>query len=209
MSLWLLSVIIDKIKKKLKKGRDDITKKTGTRDSMQVVANGIVPAIFALLYFISGSYVFIIAYVTSLAECFADTAGSGFGMLSKGAFDVFKMKRVKVGMSGGMSVIGTLSSLSSAFLISAIALPFGVIDLKTWILCAICGFFGSVVDSALGSLVQAKYRCPICNALTEREIHCESKTELVSGIGFVGNDAVNLISSVISAILSMLVFCAL
>ena len=209
LSFLLLSVLIDKIKKKLRGGSDDITKKTGARDSVQVVANGIVPVIFALLYLITGSCIFLIAYITALSECFADTAASGFGMLSKSAFDVFKMKKVNVGMSGGMSLIGTASSLSAAFILSSIALPFGVIDLNTWCLCALCAFLGAIVDSALGSLVQAKYRCRVCFKITEKEQHCERYTERIAGIGFINNDAVNFISTLVASVVSMIVFCVL
>ena len=209
LSFLLLSVLIDKIKKKLKKSGDDITKKTGARDSIQVVANGIIPAAFALLYFITGSYVCIIAYVTALAECFADTAASGFGMLSKRAFDVFKMKKVEVGMSGGMSAVGTLSSLAAALLLSAIAIPFGAIDAKIWLLCSACAFLGAIVDSALGSLLQAKYKCQRCAKLTEKEIHCNTKTELLSGVSFIDNDAVNLISTIAASVIAMIGFLAI
>ena len=206
LSFLLLSVVIDKVKKKLKKGSDDITKKTGARDSVQVVANGIIPSVFALLYLVFGNFVFVIGYVTSLAECFADTAASGFGMLSRKAFDPFRMKRVESGISGGMSVLGTLSSLCAAFMISAIAIPFGALDLKLWVVCAVGGFIGALVDSALGSLVQAKYRCSVCMKITEKDSHCGKKTDFVSGIKQINNDTVNLISCVLGSLVSIIVF---
>ncbi len=207
LSFLLLSVAIDKIKKSAKKRRDEVTKKSGARDSVQVVANGVIPAIFAILFLFTNNYVFVVGYVTALAECFADTAGSGFGALSKRAFDVFKMKSVEVGISGGMSPLGTVSSLLSATLISAIALPFGIIDYKVCIICAVCGFVGSVFDSALGSIAQAKYKCVKCSAITEKEHHCECETILISGIKQIDNDAVNFISCAFASLISMLVFC--
>lgn len=207
LAFLLFSVLIDKIKRKLRKIYDDITKKSGARDSVQVIANGLVPASFALLYLVTGSYVFVIAYCTALAECFADTVASGLGMISKKAFDPFRMKRVEVGISGGMSVIGTIASLVFAFDFLTIALIFKALTVKLWIICALCAFLGALFDSMLGSLLQAKYRCTKCSAITEKEMHCDNETELVCGLRWLNNDAVNLSSCIFASLLSMLVFC--
>lgn len=206
LSFLLLSVLIDKIKRILKKQNDCITKRSGTRDSIQVVANGIIPAIFALLYLIFGQSVFVLAYCTALAECFADTTASGFGMLSKKAFDPFRMKRVEVGISGGMSVFGTLSSLVFSFAFLLIPRAFGVLNWNQWLLCALCAFLGALIDSMLGSLVQSKYKCKSCQLVTEKEMHCGEKTELISGIKWMNNDTVNLSSCVIASLFAVVLF---
>ncbi|MBE6534546.1 MAG: DUF92 domain-containing protein [Ruminococcaceae bacterium] len=206
LSFLLLSVLVDKIKKKFKKKKDEVTRKSGARDSVQVVANGIIPAIFAILYLITGKYIFIIAYCTALTECFADTVASGFGMLSRRAFDPFRMKRVEVGISGGMSFLGTFSSLIFAFLFSLIPLAFGILSIELCVFCAACAFFGAVIDSMLGSLLQAKYKCEKCSIITEKDLHCDSKTTLISGIKWINNDAVNLISCIFASILSIFLF---
>lgn len=206
LAFLLLSVLVDKIKKKFKKQNDEVTKKTGARDSVQVVANGIVPAFFALLHLITGEFVFILAYCTALAECFADTVASGVGMLSKNAFDPFRMKKVKVGISGGMSPLGTVSSLVLAFAFLMIPLAFSAMPFELCVLCALCAFLGAVIDSMIGSLLQAKYKCTKCSSITEKEEHCGVKTELCSGIKWLNNDAVNFVSCILASALSIIVF---
>lgn len=206
LSFLIFSVLIDKFKKSFKKQKDDITKKTGARDSAQVIANGIIPVIFAICYLFTREFIFVLAYSTALAECFADTVASGIGMLSKRAFDPFRMRRVKVGMSGGMSILGTFGSLIFAFAFLMIPLAFYEMPFELCVLCALFAFAGAVADSMIGSLLQAKYKCPKCSYITEKEEHCGVETELYSGVKWLNNDAVNLISCVFASLLSIFVY---
>lgn len=206
LSFLLLSVLIDKIKKRLKKQDDKITKRGEERDSVQVFANGFIPAVFAIIYLLTGNFVFILAYNAALAECFSDTAASGIGALSKTAYDPFRRKKLTVGLSGGMSILGTLASLLAPFVFLSISLSLGMIDVKWWLILSAIAFTGSVFDSALGSLFQAKYQCKVCSSVTEREEHCNEKTEIVSGFRVMTNDVVNLLSVMFTSLLSILVY---
>ncbi len=198
------SVIIDKIKDR--KAKDDgISKKGDCRDAMQVIANGLVPMISAILFAITQNKIFIAAYVASLSEAFADTAASGFGVFSKSTFDIVKFKRCEKGISGGVSLVGTISALAVSFVIPLLAYAFSLVDLLSLFVCVLAAFFGVLVDSMLGSLIQVKYKCIVCGKITEREEHCCEKTEKISGIPFFDNDAVNLTSGTISAVLACLV----
>lgn len=205
LSFLALSIVIDKIKK-LKKKSDTITKKGDCRDEIQVIANGLIPMVMALLYSSTGNHAFIVGYIAALAEAFGDTAGSGFGVFSRGTFDVFKMKKCECGISGGMSVVGTLSSLVGAILFSLIALAFGVADIFIVIIAAGAAFLGTVFDSFLGSVFQIKYRCKTCGMLVEREEHCGKRTVRESGFSFFDNDVVNLFSGAFAAILAALIY---
>ena len=52
---------------------------------------------------------------------------------------------------------------------------------------------GTVSDSFLGATLQGIFRCPSCENLTERRIHCgEHETVLHSGSRYVNNDLVNV-----------------
>lgn len=199
------SVIIDKLKKRAKRV-DSVAKKGDCRDAVQVTANGLIPMLMAIMYAITHSTAFIVGYVAALAEAFADTAASGIGMYSKNVFDIFKMKRTKHGLSGGMSVIGTAASLVGAFVISFVSLIFDVIAWRFLIIAALCGFAGSVFDSFLGSLFQVKYKCSKCNEITEKTEHCGQATAKVSGFYFFDNDVVNLLSGLFSAVLGALFY---
>ncbi len=196
------SVLIDKIKKK-KQSDDGITKRGECRDSIQVIANGIIPMIMAILYATSFDTVFIVAYVAAVSEAFADTAASGLGVYSKSTFDLFKWRKCEKGISGGMSVVGTLASLLASFVIPAVALAFGMINLPMMLLASALAFLGVLFDSMLGSYFQVKYKCKLCGKVTEREVHCETKTDKHSGFVFFDNDVVNLFSGIFSALLAV------
>ena len=149
------SVAVDKIKEK-RKIKDEITQKGDCRDVIQVVANGLVPLVMAILYSITLNKAFIIGYVAALAEAFADTCASGIGAFSNSTFDIFKMKKTEKGLSGGMSICGTAASLFGAITISFIGFLFDGQDYKFLIIASIAAFLGAVFDSLLGSLLQVK-----------------------------------------------------
>ena len=193
------SVLIDKIKK-IRQTDDGITKRGDCRDAVQVVANGIVPMFFAIFTALYQHPAFLVGYIAALSEAFADTAASGFGVFSRKTFDLFKWRPAEKGMSGGVSLIGTASALFASFVIPALALLFDIINWQLFLIASAVAFLGVVVDSLLGSLVQVKYRCKACGKLTEREWHCEKKTDKVSGFEFFDNDVVNLLSGAFAAI---------
>lgn len=203
-------IMVDKIKKQYKKSKQNdktvIEKRGDCRDHVQVLANGSVAAVCSVLYLITGKEVFVIAFVASLAEALADTAASGIGILHGRAFDLFRMRLCEPGVSGGMSVLGTVSSAIAALLISAISLLFDGIGIITALLIAISAILGATFDSLLGSLVQVKYRCRKCLQIVEREEHCGQATEKHSGIRFVNNDVVNLLGTLFSAILAAIIY---
>ena len=194
------SVIIDKIKRHAKKD-DGIVKKGDCRDGIQVIANGLVPMMMALFYSLTYNEIFVFAYVAALAEAFADTAASGIGAFSSSVFDIFKMKRTKPGLSGGVSVIGTVAAFIAPFFISLIAFLFGVVGIEYFVLISVAAFIGVMVDSMLGSLLQIKLKCPVCGEITEREVHCKKLCKRYSGFAFFDNDIVNLFSGAFAAIL--------
>lgn len=200
-----LSVVIDKLKKIKTHGIDDISKRGDRRDEVQVIANGIVPAVMALCFVITGKPIFIVGYTATLAEAFADTAASGFGAFSNSAYDIFRFKKVAKGLSGGVSLIGTLSSLIAAIAFPFIAMAFGVLNLKFVFVSGFCAFAGAVFDSFLGSLCQAKYECERCGVVTEREVHCECKTKRISGLKVLDNDLVNVLSAVFAGVLAIII----
>ena len=205
LSFLLLSVLIDKIKKRFKQA-DDISAKGDNRDEVQVIANGAISVAMALLFLLSGEKLFVIGYCAALAECFADTCASGIGMSASSAFDLFKMRRVPKGLSGGMSWQGTVASLIAPFVFSLIPLAFGIIGISDLLIVALTAFIGAVFDSMLGSLLQAKFKCTECSGITEKHIHCNVPTEHVSGLKLINNDVVNVLSSAFAAVIAMVLF---
>ncbi|MBR7117452.1 MAG: DUF92 domain-containing protein [Clostridia bacterium] len=202
-SFFALGIIFDKIKNISKKMSGEIEEEKSAkgecRDHFQVLANGLIPALCALLFAISKDYVFMVGYVAALAEALSDTAASAIGASSDKTFDLFKFRKCERGMSGGMSVIGTLASALGAALIGSIAIMMGVLDLKLTTIAVGSAFLGAVFDSFLGSVFQVKYRCSVCGKLTERTEHCKAPTQHLSGLKLVDNDVVNLLSGLFAA----------
>ena len=203
LAFLLLSVVVDKVKNHARKSSESVEQKQGTRDGMQVLANGIIPVIMALLYLFTNSFVFVVAYCAALGEAFSDTCASGFGSLSGSSYDILRRREIPIGLSGGVSIIGTVASFAAPFVLLSIPLAFDMIELKVWAMCSVSSFLGSVFDSVLGSLVQVKFKCKVCGAITEKRLHCSAETEYLSGIACIDNDAVNLISTLFSAVLSI------
>ena len=172
---------------------------------MQVLVNSLVAAICAMAYVFTDDRIFVIGFVAALAEAFADTVASGIGVLRGKAFDIFRMKPCTPGLSGGMSVVGTSASLIGALIISLIAFAFGKISIVEIAIITVAAFLGGIFDSLLGSLVQVKYKCSICETITEREEHCGQSTTKYRGIFFVNNDTVNLFGTIFAAALAILV----
>jgi len=201
------SILIDKIKKNVKKSKRIAEGVKGDeRDYMQVLANGLMPMACAALFIFTHKNIFVFAYTVAIAEAFADTAASGFGVFAKKTFDLFRFRPCTNGLSGGMSVIGTLSSLVASIFICFIAFLFGAIRLELFLIGSLIAFLGGVFDSLLGSLLQVKYKCQKCGEITEKPTHCGIKTVKYTGFEIVDNDIVNISSGFFATILAILVY---
>ena len=116
---------------------------------------------------------------------------------------------METGLSGGMSLAGTLSALLFSLLIGLYAVRAAHLAWPHALIVAAFVFLQSILDSAMGSLVQVKYRCPVCGAVTEKKRHCDTETEYHSGVKSIDNNAVNLISSVIITALAAAFYAAI
>jgi uncharacterized membrane protein len=62
-------------------------------------------------------------------------------------------------------------------------------------------------DSLLGATVQAQFYCHSCRKGTEQRTHrCGTKTIRSSGLDFVDNDVVNMLSSVFGGVAAAVLF---
>ncbi len=205
VSFFLGSIIVDKIKKIAKK-RDE-AKKGDRRDLIQVIANGFVGTVMAVCFVFSrGNIAFAVGFVAAFAEAFGDTVASGIGAFAKTVYDPFRLRKTENGLSGGMSVIGTLASLLGCFVIGFIAFfvsggSFGLFEV---VIVGVCAFLGVVFDSFLGSLFQVKYICNTCGTVTEKTVHCDRETTKSSGFTPIDNDVVNFSSGIFTATLAVI-----
>lgn len=207
------SIFADKLKIVFIKSRahgDDFehpkASKTECRGIKQVIANGLVPGVCAVMYFLTAEKVWLVCYVSGVAEALSDTVASCFGALANVTFDIFKLKKCEKGLSGGMSAYGTLSSLVFSALISTLGFCFKDFTIADYLIALICGFVGSIIDSFLGSVFQGKFCCQECGKLVEKKIHCGKAAKRVCGVSFIDNNTVNLLSNALSVCLCFLVF---
>lgn len=186
----------------------DIHKKGGTRDWAQVVANGGIAAVSALLFGLTGTPYALVLFGAALAASTADTWASEAGILSsKDPVSIITFRRVRPGMSGGVSILGSLSSMLGSILVALLwYVSYAVPSDSTYILLAsvvaVSGILGSLVDSILGATLQGHYWDPVKQMITEKERDKDgNKLELCRGIRWIDNDVVNLVSNVISVLL--------
>lgn len=188
-----------------------LRRKSGRRDAARVLCNVGVASVMILIYGITGKSGssqprFLLAYAAVMAESLSDSLASKLGPLGKGAtVDLCSLKQVEVGLSGGVSGAGSAAAAFGALLIAGLSLLFPGARGKEALLVAVIGFAGCMFDSVLGSLVQVKYRCPVCGKMTERDRHCGVPGIVYKGVCVINNDAVNLLSNCFASILAILI----
>ena len=206
MLFFLSCNVVGKISKRLRKGKTEIAEKKGhRRDVMQVVANGLMTTIAALLWFFTSKTVALIMFGAAVAEATSDTFAGEVGRLSKsGPVSIRNFRPVPVGMSGGVTFLGMVGAfLSSAMIAFCWYIWFQGVSIYAAVLVCLMGFAGAVLDSYLGASVQAHYVDPDTGMLTENDEKDGRKLELAQGIRWVDNDMVNLMSNVFSSVFAL------
>ena len=178
--------------------------KTGARDAAQVLANGGIAALCALLaHLVAPRYG--LAFAGAFAAATADTWGTEIGTLVRRApRSILTFKPIATGLSGGVTLAGTLAEVAGAAFIAAIAATTTGSGMRGFAIVAIAGTFGAVVDSLLGASVQALRWCPQCRRATEREPHvCGANTSPLRGLSWFRNDAVNAAATLVGAVTAL------
>ena len=199
IAVFLFFFLSASVLSRISDSRNMVAEKTGKRDMMQVIANGVPCCLMLVLYALTGDVVFIGAFSAALAEAEADTAASSIGILSrKPPLSIITFTPVPPGLSGGVSVLGTVSSLAFSFLIAVLNMGTFGSDLPTLLMIAASGFLGSLFDSFLGASVQVHYRKKD-GTLTEKSVMDGERLERARGIPFIDNDVVNLLSGMFAS----------
>jgi len=204
--------------------------KGSRRDLGQVLANGAVPAVLAMLALRFPEAALFAAFAGALAAATADTWATEIGLLSDSPPALITTgEPVPRGTSGGVTVVGTLAAVAGAALIGGVAaalfgvrelLEVGVVDVRLidWSalrllpIVAASGLASTVVDSTLGATLQATYRAHGASpgAVTERARDADGRPNaLVRGWRWLNNDAVNLVATGIGAAMAWLLYAGL
>lgn len=128
------------------------------RSWKNVVANGLVPVLVVVVYFLFKSggaslihaEIIIYAFVASVAAITADKFASEFGVLGlQEPVDLISGKKVKRGTSGGVTWFGTFMGFAASFLIGLSVFALGA-SIVVLVVVVLAGMFGNLVDSLLG-----------------------------------------------------------
>ncbi len=111
-----------------------------------VLSNGLVPTILAMMSSIWGPF----PYIVSVAAITADKFASELGVLVERPIELFTWKKVKAGKSGAISSFGTFASFVGALSISFLSVFLFGITAKEAIIAAVLGTLGAFADSIAG-----------------------------------------------------------
>ncbi len=170
------------------------------RDATQVLANG---AVYGLLgarfiqscdtclydYHYPWEHLLLVAAAVATADTWSSEIGQYFRWPT---FDLVTWKKVPAGLSGGVSLPGTVAGLAGAVFIAGACwwlLPYHLPGSFTIVVLA--GFFGMLLDSALGALLQAKFQDPETGAFADTP---GQQGILASGYRWMTNDLVNFLA---------------
>ncbi len=147
--------------------------KKGERGAINVLANGLVPIVIALLHAPQNSYgllnigflsrsLVILLFVTAVASAASDTLASEMGVLSDDTYLITNFKRVEPGTNGGISLYGEIWAFGASlytflvaygifYLLESIPFPTG------WMFIGISmGFISCQFDSLLGATLERR-----------------------------------------------------
>ncbi len=177
---------------------------TGTRSWRNVAANGAFSATLAVAYWLTLLRPLGFAYLGAISTSMSDTLATELGLLNPYPPRLITNlhRKVPTGTSGGISLYGEVASFMGAGLVSIMALLLGFGGSQSSMVFfsgLIGGLSGSIFDSILGATIQADYLCQVCNKKVEKPLHCGQKAFLNTGLRFMDNNAVNFLSTVFGA----------
>lgn len=207
---FVSSSLLSHFKEEQKRTAAEKFEKGHQRDMWQVLANGGLGALLALLSALFPSPLWFFFFLGVMATVTADTWATELGTLSKEPPRLITTgEHVDVGTSGGVSLLGTAVSLLGGLLIGlAAGLLQNMRGEKMWVRTAVAGALGglagSLLDSLMGATVQQIYYCDTCGKDTERKKHkCGTQTRPLRGWSWLNNDLVNLLSSIAGGLVAV------
>lgn len=174
------------------------TGKHGARDARQVLANGGIAAVCAVLAAASRQPALAAAFAGAFAAASADTWGTEIGTLAKAApRSILTLRRIPAGLSGGVTPLGTLAEVAGAFTVAIVAWKAGVAGVLA---IGAGGCAGALADSLLGACAQQLRYCRTCERPCETDPHvCGAPTVRIRGWEWMTNDAVNALATLTGA----------
>ena len=180
---WLLLIILFLVMSLLatkysKKYKMSLGEFEGRRTSKNVISNGVVTCFMAAF---GGYYLpFVGGFIGAIATATADTLASEIGVLDQNPRLITTFQKVNPGTNGAVSVLGTAVGIAGAAVIGIAAYFLGIMPnaLSAILVSIISGTVGCFMDSILGALFENQ--------------------------GWITNEHVNLIATVVGAIVGIL-----
>ncbi len=203
LTFFILSSLLSKFRKRKNLGVENFFEKSGVRDHMQVLANGGLGGVLVILNAVYPDHLFYLLYLASLSGACADTWATEIGTWKKTpTYNILNGRKVEQGTSGGVSAVGTAGALLGGLAITISGIAWTDISYLQYAgLILFAGAAGSFIDSILGATIQNQNRCPKCEKITERTVHCGTRTDHFRGLRLINNDAVNFLSGLAGVIL--------
>ena len=226
LAFFVPAVVLSRVGRARKRELVDIGKH-GPRDAMQVLANGGVATACALASLGWHDVRWEFAFAGAYAAAAADTWGTEIGtLLRQPPRSILTLRSVATGISGGVTLAGTLAEIAGAAWIGCVLIGMLWLGLSAAmharglsippsvfapmmferplallvVAVPLGGIAGALVDSVLGATVQELRFCDACGRSCETDPHvCGSRTRVVRGIPRFSNDAVNLLATVTGA----------
>jgi uncharacterized protein (TIGR00297 family) len=222
-----------KYKYKAKVAKNVAQEGKGKRSWVNVFGSGFIPMMFSVAMYTAAmvptlaeaGWPFFLfgGYVGAVATTSADTLASEVGVFSKSKPRLITNLRRKVpsGTIGAVSLLGEGVAIFAGLFIGVIAVVFALLtpslipglvasgsivwDYVLFLipLSILTAFIGCNIDSLLGAVLQNRFVCEICGAITDKEFHCDYETKYVGGFKSFTNMHVNLGSSVTGSVLGI------
>jgi uncharacterized protein (TIGR00297 family) len=201
-AFFIPSTLLSRFGRSRKRNLVDIGK-TGARDAFQVLANGGIAALCAVLSAQTHNPAIAAAFAGAFAAASADTWGTELGTLA-GAQprSILTLAPIAAGLSGGVTLAGTAAEAAGAIVVGLVAFALGI---GQWWVIAAAGVAGAFADSILGASGQELRYCPVCARACETDPHvCGTATRRIRGAPWLGNDAVNVCATATGALVAAL-----
>ena len=185
----------------------EVTEKGSTRDAVRVFANGGAFAAAGIAWIATGSPLWLAAGAGAVAAAAADSWATEIGVAYGGEpRSIVSGQSLKRGMSGGVTIAGSLGGLAGAAVIAGTVLIIGWPRVVA-VAAILAGVIGMIIDSILGATVQARRFCPACGTSTEKTIHtCGATTRVAGGVQWMTNDMVNVLATLSGAVVAGILF---